>query len=143
MAVYQYKAREKDGKIVTGLVEAPSESVASRLLHEKQFFVISLRQSGEKYSLSAFFERFARISSTDIVNFTRKLATMVVQVCLYRKPSRAPLSSDGNDLRASGGRTFYRFGGTRGALSKYSAYFQRRTSHWSAQENPRGRLIRY
>jgi type IV pilus assembly protein PilC len=78
MSVFQYKARGNDGKIVSGLVEAPSESVAARLLHDKQLFVINLRQSSEKYNLASVFERFQRVSFTDIVNFTRQLATMVV-----------------------------------------------------------------
>ncbi len=127
MAVYQYKAREKDGKIVSGLVEAPNESVASRLLHEKQFFVISLRQSGEKYSISAFFERFARISSTDIVNFTRQLATMVVaglslpeSLTILRSQTTskrfAAMLQEVEHLIVGGGTLA-------DALSKYPAYF--------------------
>jgi len=78
MSVFQYKARGNDGKIVSGLVEAPSESVAARLLHEKQLFVINLRESSEKYNFSGLFQRFQRVSFTDTVNFTRQLATMVV-----------------------------------------------------------------
>lgn len=78
MAVYQYKARKADGVIVTGLVEAPSESVAARLLHDKQLFVVSLAQSADKFSVKGFSNRVHRISFADIVNFTRQLATMIV-----------------------------------------------------------------
>jgi type IV pilus assembly protein PilC len=78
MPFFQYKARGNDGKTVTGLVEAPNESVAARLLHEKQLFVTSLQQSSEKYNLSAILQRFQRVGFTDTVNFTRELATMVV-----------------------------------------------------------------
>lgn len=78
MAVFQYKARGSDGKIIKGLVDGPSEGVASRLLHEKGLFVISLSKSGGGFSLNSIFDRFQRIGFTDVANFTRQLATMVV-----------------------------------------------------------------
>lgn len=77
MAVYKYKARKIDGTIVDGLVEAPSQSVASRLLHDKQLFVIQIAQSTESFQLRDLKERFNRIGFVEIVNFTRQMATMV------------------------------------------------------------------
>lgn len=78
MGVYQYKARGSDGKIVSGLVEAPSEPVAARLLHDKQLFVITLQANGGSASIAGLLDRFQRVGFTDTVNFTRQLATMVV-----------------------------------------------------------------
>lgn len=78
MSVFQYKARKTDGAIVTGLVEAPSESVAARLLHEKQLFVVALTQSSDPFSAKNLTNRVQRVSFADIVNFTRQLATMIV-----------------------------------------------------------------
>ena len=78
MAVFQYKARGTDNKIVSGLVEAPNESTAAKLLHEKQLFVITLRQNANQLSPNAFMQRFQKVGFGDIVNFTRQLATMVV-----------------------------------------------------------------
>jgi type IV pilus assembly protein PilC len=78
MAVYQYKARDGDGKIISGLVEAPSETIAARLLHEKQLFVISLSTNGGGARISGLLDRFQRVGFTDTVNFTRQLATMVM-----------------------------------------------------------------
>ncbi len=78
MAVFQYKARKADGGIMSGLVEAPNESVAARLLHEKQLFVIGLTQSNESFSAKAFSRKLQRVSFGDVVNFTRQLATMIV-----------------------------------------------------------------
>jgi type IV pilus assembly protein PilC len=78
MAFFQYKARVSDGKIVNGLVEAPDQSAAARLLHEKQLFVITLTQSTNQLDFAKFLERFQRAGFTDTVNFTRQLATMVV-----------------------------------------------------------------
>jgi len=78
MAVFQYKARGLDNNIVSGLVEAPSQSIAAKLLHEKQLFVISLRQSANQFSLGMLRERFQKVGFNDIVNFTRQTATMAV-----------------------------------------------------------------
>ncbi len=77
MALFQYKARNPEGKIITGLVEAPSESIASRLLHDKQLFVIGVSRSSEQFSFASFRQQFERIGFNDIVNFTRQLATMM------------------------------------------------------------------
>jgi type II secretory pathway component PulF len=78
MSLFQYKARGQDGKILTGLVEAPTESVASKLLHDKQLFVISVTKQSDRFSFSTFVTRFRRVSSSDVANFTRQLATMMV-----------------------------------------------------------------
>jgi len=78
MTVFHYKARGADNKILTGLVEAPNEVVAAKLLHEKQYFVISLGQSASSATVNNITQRFQKIGLTDIVNFTRQLSTMMV-----------------------------------------------------------------
>lgn len=64
--------------MVTGLVEAPSLQVAARLLREKALFVISLKETKQRFTLSGTLTRFKRVGFGDVVNFTRQLATMVV-----------------------------------------------------------------
>ncbi len=77
MAYYSYKARDTHGKMATGTVEAPSKEGATRLLHEKQLFVISLNETrGHDQSLMSV--KLKRVGFGEIVNFTRQLATMVV-----------------------------------------------------------------
>lgn len=78
MAFFSYKARDADGKTITGLVEAPNSSVATKLLRDKQLFVITLVGSREQFSLSAFLAKFKKVGFGDIVNFTRQLSTMIV-----------------------------------------------------------------
>jgi len=78
MPVFQYKARGGDGNILTGLVDAPSQEVAIRLLHEKQLFVVGIQVAKEKISLSKIQEYFKRVTFNDIVNFTRQMSTMIV-----------------------------------------------------------------
>ncbi len=78
MAHFRYKARDQSGKIVTGIVEAPNESSASKLLHEKGFLVIVLRESQESTVQSSAIAKLKKVGFGEIVNFTRQLATMVV-----------------------------------------------------------------
>lgn len=77
MPFFHYNARTADGQMTTGLVEAPTSQIATQLLHDKQLFVISLGQTKERSS-TTFLTRFQKVSFSDIVNFTRQLATMVV-----------------------------------------------------------------
>lgn len=78
MAFYRYKARDSEGKYVTGLAEAPNTSTAARLLREKQLFVIHIRETQDRTSSSTILAKFKRVSFQDVVNFTRQLATMIV-----------------------------------------------------------------
>ncbi len=78
MAFFQYKARDRAEKIVSGVVEAPSPRVASQLLRDKEFFVVDLKESKEQSSASDVLARFQHVGFGDIVNFTRQLSTMVV-----------------------------------------------------------------
>lgn len=76
MKKFNYKAKDKKGKTAIGIVEAGDEKQAARILQEKGFLVISI--SPFKKSLVAQVgPLIGRISTTDLVNFTRQLSTMV------------------------------------------------------------------
>lgn len=77
MAYFQYKARDRSGKLVTGFVEAPTKDAATKLLHEKQLFITGLTESRDAQSLQASL-KVKRVGFGEIVNFTRQLSTMVV-----------------------------------------------------------------
>lgn len=77
MPSYSYKARDPAGKSVTGLVEAPGASQATKLLRDKQLFVVSLTEMKERI-IASMVARFKRVGFGDIVNFTRQLSTMIV-----------------------------------------------------------------
>ena len=76
MASFNYKARDKDGKETTGIVEAPSSEAAVKLLRTSDLFVISIkvvRPSG----IADLLARFKKVGFNDVSNFTRQLATMI------------------------------------------------------------------
>lgn len=127
MPVFQYKARDSDGKLIAGLVDAPSQEAAIRLLHEKQMFVVGIQVSREQMSLAKFEQYFKRVTFSDIVNFTRQLSTMVTAglslpealTILRTQTTNRVFSAVLVDIEhqiVSGGNLA-------GALAKYSQYF--------------------
>lgn len=64
--------------MVTGFVEAPTKEAATRLLHDKQLFVINLAEARYRGQSVASSIRVKRVGFGEIVNFTRQLSTMVV-----------------------------------------------------------------
>lgn len=100
MKKYRYKARDRAGKLVTGLVEAQMEQMAAKLLRDKGYIVISLTPANA--NLGSFIKSMrSRVSGSDLVAFTRQLATMVnaglpITECLailrlQAKPSFEPI----------------------------------------------------
>lgn len=78
MKKFRYKAKDKEGKTLSGIVEAKDIKQAARVLQERGLLVISLRPHSEgplKELKEIGF--LGRITSTDKVNFTRQLSTMV------------------------------------------------------------------
>ena len=76
MPVFQYKARDTDGQLLKGLVDAPSKQVAIRLLHEKQLFVVGISAAHTGFSFAQLKQFTKRVKFNEIVNFTRQLSTM-------------------------------------------------------------------
>src|SRR3989344_4434790 len=75
MKRYNYKAKDKAGKLVTGEVEASSQMVAAKLVRQRGLTVVSILPARE--SLFGFVRKLReRISASDVTTFTRQLATM-------------------------------------------------------------------
>lgn len=76
MKKYVYKAKDKNGAIVTGQVEASSDYQAAKLLREKGLIVFSI--APQRQSLISFLTKLReRATFGQIVTFTRQLATMI------------------------------------------------------------------
>lgn len=76
MKRFIYKAKDKEGKIITGEVEAQDASSASKLVKGKGLIVISIKPKSAGL-LSFFTSTRNRISTREVANFTRQFATMI------------------------------------------------------------------
>ncbi|OFW55648.1 MAG: pilus assembly protein PilC [Candidatus Solincola sediminis] len=74
---YSYKVRDKQGKIISGKLEADSEAIVSQRLREMGYFIVGIEE--QKVSLSKKEIRLfkPKIKSKDINIFTRQFATMI------------------------------------------------------------------
>jgi type IV pilus assembly protein PilC len=76
MKRYNYKARDKFGKLVSGEVEAFDPSNAAKLVRGKGLLVLSIKPVVES-PITIIRNLKNRITTTDVANFTRQFATMV------------------------------------------------------------------
>lgn len=76
MSVFTYRAKNKDGKYISGKVEAAKASEAARILRDKGIVVIKI--TPERGSLLGFLRKFTnRITLSDTAVFTRQFSTMI------------------------------------------------------------------
>lgn len=73
MSVFQYSAKDTNGRTVVGVVEAPSENEATNMLHNKSYIVLSLKAVKSR----AMSSTGQKVKLDDLVVFSRQLATMI------------------------------------------------------------------
>ena len=74
---FTYQTKNRDGNYSSGIVEAPSEQEAVRILQGKGLIILGLEKKSTavfKKDLSSF---LSKVKSKDIVTFTRQFATLV------------------------------------------------------------------
>jgi type IV pilus assembly protein PilC len=81
VAVFTYRAKDKDGKEKSGFVEAASKNEAAGQLRQEGFFITFLdsaekQDSGGRF-LRAAFSLFSRVSLAEKMIFARHLSTMI------------------------------------------------------------------
>lgn len=76
MLTYQYKARDKFGRPISGVMVADSESAVAVKLSQLGFIPISIKEAKKQIGLIDFFSRFRKVKSSDLNMFTRQLATL-------------------------------------------------------------------
>jgi type IV pilus assembly protein PilC len=78
MPSFKYKARNQMGKIVEGILEAESEGAVAAALRQKRLeFVSASGVSGFSEYMSKLFGKGGKVTSKDIVIFSRQFATMI------------------------------------------------------------------
>jgi type IV pilus assembly protein PilC len=76
MKRYKYKAKDNEGKVVEGEVEASTDQSAAKLVRGRGLVVISLKPVST-IELDFIKKLKGRVTSGDVATFTRQLATMV------------------------------------------------------------------
>lgn len=76
MADYQYKARNNQGDMVSGVVVAPTEDIAYGILRDKKLFIVSLKERRRSAFLAGLSLR-GRVKAAEIVVFSRQLSVMI------------------------------------------------------------------
>ena len=97
MKRFNYKAKDKAGKLVTGEVESVNLTEAARLVKSRGLYVISILPKID--SPFALIKRFQnRVKTNDIAIFTRQLSTMInaglpitEALLILRSQSRGPM----------------------------------------------------
>lgn len=75
---YNYRIKDKQGKVLTGSVNANTQDDALKILREREVFIISIKeQTAEQVEVDSLLARFSRVKFSQIVDFTRQLATML------------------------------------------------------------------
>ncbi|MDI6606505.1 MAG: type II secretion system F family protein [Candidatus Omnitrophota bacterium] len=75
MANYQYRVRDRFGKAVSGVMGGESQDAVAAKLSSMGYVPISIEEKKE-VAFSSFFDRFSKISFSDLNMFTRQLATL-------------------------------------------------------------------
>ncbi len=127
MKKYKYKAKSIDGKAISGLVEALNEKEAVRILRERQLIPFYLSEKGGS-DFASLFSSFLGVSSKDVTEFTRQLATMIGaglsltnSLIILQEQSKPVLTKVLADVvkEIEGGSSFHE------ALSKYPDIFSK------------------
>ncbi len=77
MNTYNYRAKDSQGILKAGKIEAFNEKEAVNLLRSRNLIVIALTVQTEGMQLKNLFAFLQRVSLNDQVNFTRQLSTMI------------------------------------------------------------------
>lgn len=77
MATYLYKARDNEGKIISGTVEAGSENAAAVVISGRGWVPTSISEKSRSRDLASIVSGFRGVSASSRTIFTRQLATMV------------------------------------------------------------------
>ncbi|MEW6075009.1 MAG: type II secretion system F family protein [Candidatus Omnitrophota bacterium] len=76
MATFQYKARDKFGKPIKGLMSADSEGAIAQKLTTMEYVPIAIREIKEPPATGRLFGAFRRVGFIDLNMFTRQLSSL-------------------------------------------------------------------
>jgi type IV pilus assembly protein PilC len=77
MTLYNYKARDKDGELDSGIIEANSEEAAFKSIDSRGLILTALNKKEEQFDLNKLTKGSTRVTVSMLMVFTKQFATMV------------------------------------------------------------------
>ena len=77
MAMYKYKARDNNGRLVKGAMEAASRNELVEKLRKMGYMVTGVSEASAGFSVESFFENLKSIKSDDMLMFYIQLSNMI------------------------------------------------------------------
>jgi type IV pilus assembly protein PilC len=74
---FKYQARNKNGELQVGIVDAPSKDAAVGVLNSHELYVLSMESQETKGLRNTVFNLVNRVKTKDVMVFARQLATLV------------------------------------------------------------------
>jgi len=77
MATFEYKARDRSGKLASGVAEAETEDQVVSNLRRQGYVVSSVALKHSRLPKLAIFEKLGGVKAQDVAMFTRQLSTLI------------------------------------------------------------------
>ncbi len=80
MATFEYRAKNRNGEILTGSLDAANEDALISNLKDQELFVLDIKRQRDQQEkgLSRNIKLFERIKTRDLVVFTRQFSTLII-----------------------------------------------------------------
>ena len=75
--LFDYRAKDQEGTVRKGVVEAESETQASEVLFRNGLTVMSIERGAEAFDLGRYIPFFKGVSRKELVLFSRQLSTLI------------------------------------------------------------------
>jgi MSHA biogenesis protein MshG len=77
MAKFSYKAKNRQGRLLEGVMEAPTQAQAEKILADNLYEVLSLAKLKTEWTLKGLLAQFETVPPSQFVFFIRQLATLL------------------------------------------------------------------
>jgi len=77
VSTFTYKVKDKQGKLLTGMLEGDNQATVATKLKQMGFVVINITEKAASPTLSETFQRLSKVKLKDIAIFSRQFATMI------------------------------------------------------------------
>ncbi len=74
---FQYKARDRSGRILSGVVLAEDQTAAATYVREQGYFITSLQEEKSKTSTGQLLKSLRRVKTKDLAVMCRQFSTMI------------------------------------------------------------------